>query len=87
VARIPLIDPEDSGADPTARRALREWIELTSGTTTGRSAAPNVIRAMANHPDLLFNLRSQAYGPHARITPTQRELAYLTASVANSCHY
>jgi hypothetical protein len=87
VARIPLVDPEDPNVDPAARLALREWIEAMSGRTNTLVPAPNVIRAMANHPRLLLNLRNQVSGSDSRITPAQRELAYLTASVANSCHY
>ena len=49
----------------------------------------NVLRALANHPDLLesfLHLGAQlAPPPHVR--PDLRELAYLTASVANDCHY
>jgi hypothetical protein len=87
VARIPLVDPEDPDADPAARRALMEWIGSQPGRTGPLSLAPNVVRAMANHPGLLRNLKRRAYGPDARISPTQRELAYLTASIANRCHY
>jgi alkylhydroperoxidase family enzyme len=46
---------------------------------------------MANHAGLLAGLMgglgSSVYGPGAHITPSQRELAYLTASVSNRCHY
>ena len=41
---------------------------------------------MANHPGLMRN-RQIVYSREAQITPVQRELAYLTASVVNSCHY
>ena len=49
----------------------------------------NVLRALANHPDLLetfLHLGAQP-APTTHIRPDQRELAYLTASVANDCHY
>jgi hypothetical protein len=80
VARIPLIDPDDPSFHPALRQELLKW-------SFGPSGAPNVIRAMANHPLLLRGLAHPVYGPEARITPAQRELAYLTASVANRCHY
>jgi hypothetical protein len=80
VARIPLVDPDDPGADPDARAALR----ALSGTFFG---APNVLRALANHPRLMGGFGMAVYSPDALITPAQRELAYLTASVVNSCHY
>ena len=48
---------------------------------------PNVLRAMANHPVALRDGAQVAYRPGSLITPAHRELAYLTASVVNSCHY
>ena len=78
MARIPLIDPDDPGADPVAREALG---------VLGGMGAPNVLRALANHPRLMRGFGMAVYSPEARITPAQRELAYLTASVVNSCHY
>jgi alkylhydroperoxidase family enzyme len=51
--------------------------------------SPNVLRAIANHPRA-----AEAFGAYggflyseASITPAQRELAYLTASAINNCHY
>jgi alkylhydroperoxidase family enzyme len=88
MARIPLLDPDDENLDPAARQALLEWqanARQLSARTTGRT--PNIIRAMANHPGLLATFRNFVYGPQARISPAQRELAYLTASVVNNCHY
>jgi alkylhydroperoxidase family enzyme len=80
VARIPLVDPEDPDLDPTVRRRLT----ATTGSLIG---VPNVLRALANHPGLLGGFSHVVYGPDALITAAQRELAYLTASVTNSCHY
>jgi alkylhydroperoxidase family enzyme len=80
MARIPLVDPEDPDLDP----AIKEIIGAYSGTALG---VPNVIRALANHPGLLRGFGNVVYTPAALITPVQRELAYLTASAANSCHY
>ena len=82
MARIPLVDPDDPGADPKARSLL-----LRLRQRTGRDI--NVLRALANHPDLMetfLHLGAQP-PPRAHIRPDQRELAYLTASVANDCHY
>jgi hypothetical protein len=82
VARIPLVDPDDPNLDPAVRDILAAWRQ------SGRAGSvPNVIRAMANHPGLLGGFGPYLYGPNLRITPAQRELAYLTASVINSCHY
>ena len=80
VARIPLVDLGDTNADPAAR----EILERLTGSPLG---APNVLRAMANHPGMLRDGAQVAYRPGSLISPTQRELAYLTASVVNSCHY
>jgi alkylhydroperoxidase family enzyme len=82
VSRIPLVDPDDPDADPKARALL-----LRLRKSTGRDI--NVLRALANHPDVLekfLNLGNDP-APVPHISPAQRELAYLAASVANDCHY
>ncbi len=80
MARIPLVDPEDPHLDPAVKDAFGGY----GGTPLG---VPNVIRALANHPGLLRGFGHIVYTPAALITPAQRELAYLTASAENSCHY
>jgi alkylhydroperoxidase family enzyme len=80
MARIPLVDPEDSRLDPDVKEVLGAY----AGTPLG---VPNVLRALANHPVLLRGFGHVVYTPAALITPAQRELAYLTSSAANSCHY
>jgi alkylhydroperoxidase family enzyme len=80
VARIPLVDPGDANLDPTTR-------EILAGVTGSALGVPNVLRAMANHPGALHAGAQVAYRPGSLITAAQRELAYLTASVVNSCHY
>ena len=82
MTRIPLVDPDDPNADPKARSLLLELRQRS-----GRDI--NVLRALANHPDLLetfLHLGAQP-APTPHIRPDQRELAYLTSSVANDCHY
>jgi alkylhydroperoxidase family enzyme len=77
-----MIDPDDPDADPHALALLERIRELR-----GRSF--NVYRALANHPEVLEGLLSfgtAAYFENS-LTPAQRELAYLAASVANECHY
>jgi alkylhydroperoxidase family enzyme len=71
VARIPLVEPE---GEPRAG---------LGGTH------PNVLRAIANHPGA-----ARAFGAfggfvygESSLSPAHRELAYLTATVANRCHY
>ena len=80
MARIPLVDPNDANLDP----AVREMLVSMTGSALG---VPNVFRAMANHPESMRTGGRVAYSPESTITPRQRELAYLTASVVNSCHY
>jgi alkylhydroperoxidase family enzyme len=80
MARIPLVDPGDANIDPAAR----EILEALTGSALG---LPNVLRAMANHPVALREGAMVSYRPGSLITPVQRELAYLTASVLNHCHY
>jgi alkylhydroperoxidase family enzyme len=84
MARLPLVDPDAPGTDPLAVQALRQ----VTGRR-GRSVPPNVYRAMANHPAALQKMvefGTAVYFDNS-MTPAQRELAYLTASVTNDCHY
>ncbi len=82
MGRLPLVDSADPDADSLARDALR-------ASVGGGSVAPNVFRALANHPralEALAHFGSVVYFNNS-LTPAARELAYLTASVANDCHY
>ncbi len=84
MARLPLVDSNDENADPLAREVLR-----TVAAARGRSVDPNVYRAIANHPRALQKMvefGTVVYFQNS-MTPAQRELAYLTASVTNECHY
>ena len=84
MARIPLVDSADEGSDPLARQTLEEVRALR-----GRAVDPNVYRAMANHPlalQKLVEFGTVVYFDNS-MSPAQRELAYLTASVTNECHY
>lgn len=82
MARLPLVDPEDESADESARGIL-------GAIRAGAGRDYNVFRAVANHPALLEALASftaTAYYLNS-LRPQHRELAYLTASVVNDCHY
>ena len=84
MARIPLVDSADEGTDPLARQTLEHVRALR-----GRAVDPNVYRAMANHPlalQKLVEFGTVVYFDNS-MTPAQRELAYLSASVTNECHY
>jgi alkylhydroperoxidase family enzyme len=50
---------------------------------------PNVYRAVANHPRALQEMVQFGTVGYFQdsMTPAQRELAYLTASATNECHY
>jgi len=84
MARLPIVDPNDPDADVDAGRVLRD----VSGRS-GRTVPRNVWATMANHPQALEKVADLArvvYFANS-MTPSQRELAYLSASVTNDCHY
>lgn len=47
----------------------------------------NVIRALAHHPGAVAAVGQLATIGYFALPPERRELAYLTASRANTCHY
>ena len=79
--RIPLVDPDDDGVDEKTRALLQ-------GMRDGGMDF-NVIRALANHPAVLEGFMSFSAAAYwgSSVAPPLRELAYLTASSENSCHY
>jgi alkylhydroperoxidase family enzyme len=84
VARLPLVSSDDDAADPLARDVLK-----AVAAARGRSVDPNVYRAVANHPRALQKMvefGTVVYFQNS-LSPAQNELAYLTASVTNKCHY
>ena len=84
LTRIPLVDSNDPATDPLAAEVLK-----SVSRHRNRTVAPNVYRAMANHPNALralVDFGTAVYFDNS-LTPGQRELAYLTASVTNDCHY
>lgn len=82
MGRIPLVDPDDESSPESVRAVLRAMRE-----GTGRDF--NVIRATANHPAIFeaFLAFSSAAYIGSSLEPSTRELAYLSASLANDCHY
>ena len=84
LTRIPLVDSNDPATDPLAAEVLR-----SVSRHRNRTVDPNVYRAMANHPNALRALVDFGIAVYFEnsLTPAQRELAYLTASVTNDCHY
>ncbi len=84
MGRLPLVDSSSDDADPLARQVLQ-----AVSAARGRSVDPNVYRAVANHPQALqamVQFGTVVYFQNT-MSPAQRELAYLTASVTNECHY
>lgn len=82
MTRIPLVDPDDPELDGATRQLL-----LAARAAAGRDY--NIYRAIANHPEALqgfAHFGASAYFVSSLSTDL-RELAYLSASVANDCHY
>lgn len=84
MSRLPLVDPDDPDLPPDTRELVERF-----GGAAAFAELPNIVRAVANHPGALRIVAEAGgvlYGS-GTLTPAQRELAYLTASVVNSCHY
>jgi alkylhydroperoxidase family enzyme len=79
--RIPLVDPDDESLQEPTRSVLRGLHEAGMDF--------NVIRALANHQAVLEGFMSFSAAAYwgSSIDPGLRELAYLTASNENRCHY
>ena len=89
MARLPLVDPDDPGADPTAAALLHKARERQQRGTLPWRSELNVQAAIANHPELLeaFGVISRVAYSGNSLTPGQRELCWLAASFENRCHY
>jgi alkylhydroperoxidase family enzyme len=89
MARLPIVDPDDPNVDPTAKTLLDAIRGGLSASATLPWTDINVYSSMANHPQALgalLQFGGVVYQANS-LTPAQRELAYLGASVANDCHY
>jgi alkylhydroperoxidase family enzyme len=82
MARIPTVREDDPVTSPEAR----EFLKRVEG---GLGEVFNAVRLLANHPQqanaLIDFVRSVRH--RNSLTPPLTELAYLTASIANRCHY
>jgi alkylhydroperoxidase family enzyme len=81
VERIPLLDANDPRIDEPTRELVQGLHDV--------GAEFNVIRALANHPKLLdgfMQLSAVAYWG-STVPARLAELAYLTTSTENRCHY
>jgi alkylhydroperoxidase family enzyme len=84
MVRLPLVDPGDPELSPDVREIIDRF-----GGADGFAGLPNIMRAVANHPGaarIVAEAGAVLYGS-GTLTAAQRELAYLTASVVNNCHY
>jgi hypothetical protein len=87
--RLPLVDPDDPNTDPTAKALLGAVRHGLARSDSLPWTDINVYSSMANHPEAfgaLLQFGAVVYQANS-LTPAQRELAYLGASVANDCHY
>ena len=83
MARIPLVDENDPNAPAEARQRLVE-------AKRARGKLINIYRAMANRPEALAAFTTFAntvYRSGSTLAPQHAELAYLTATAVNECHY
>ena len=82
MARVPLVDPDDPGVDAEVRATLLD-LRQRFGTDT------NYYLALANSAPALRAIlalgEASYFGEHLDLGLT--ELAYLTASATNECHY
>ena len=84
VARIELLREDDPSTAPETCDLLHEIADRR-----GLAEPMNLHRALANSPVLLRTFSEfalSARDPDA-LTPAQCELAYLSASIVNSCYY
>jgi alkylhydroperoxidase family enzyme len=88
MTRIPLVDPDDPDLDPAVRRRFSEQLRIAQERGLP-GKIHNVTRALAHHPaafEALAQLSNVGYSGGS-LPPRERELAYLTTSIANDCHY
>lgn len=71
--------------DPSTPPQTRELLE---NIKERRGQVLNVYRALANHPQLAKPfVEFYVTAREGSLTPAEVELAYLSATVANDCHY
>ena len=78
--RIPLVEPDDPATDP-------DTAALLSGIFDAWGTEFNVLKAVANNGQVLQAYATFLGGVYAGLPADERELAYLTASIVNDCHY
>lgn len=78
--RIPLIDREDPSTSPDTAAILTQ-IANAWGLDL------NILKAMANNEEVLKAYVAFFSAIFVDLPEVERELAYLTVSVMNECHY
>lgn len=83
MARIPMLHEDDPRLPADTQAFLAE-----AGRARGRML--NIYRAMANRPAAgraFLGMAGTVYRAGSTLTPKHAELAYLTATAVNNCHY
>ncbi len=83
MSRIPIIREDDPDIAPDALA----WMQEASAS---RGQLLNIYRAMANRPETgraFMTMVNTVYRGNTTLAPKHGELAYLTATVVNNCHY
>ena len=83
MTRITLLDESDPLLSEDARSSLAE-------ARQARGRLLNIHRALANRPEVaraFGSLVHAAYRGGSTLAPKHGELAYLTATAVNNCHY
>lgn len=83
MGRLVPVDPDRPGLDPDIRAVM------LGPSVLGTPGVLNVVATLADHPAALRSVwaLSAAGRASAAITEDYRELAYLTATLTNNCHY
>ena len=83
MARIPILNENDLATPPEAVAYMKEAAQT-------RGSLLNIYRALANRPEAgraFQSLVGTVYRGKTTLDPKHAELAYLTATVVNNCHY
>ena len=83
MARIPLWQPDDPELPEGAGQFLHE-------AAAARGRLLNLHRALANHPPAgraVMTMVNAVYRAGSTLHPRHGEIAYLTATAVNNCHY
>lgn len=78
--RIPLVDRDDPSTSPETAALLAQIAE-------GWGLDLNILKAMANNEEMVKAYVAFFSAVFADLPELDRELAYLTVSVVNECHY